>query len=135
MERVVRMPEMGMGDRSPGRPGVATSTSESELRIYLQKLERRLRKDDNQRRAMLHIMGDLKESNERLANERKALLHILIDHEKDRRKLVSQTTRLDNSRRALLHLLQDSQRDRLRLEASRRAMIHIMGDLQRTTVE
>jgi C4-dicarboxylate-specific signal transduction histidine kinase len=107
----------------------------TDLRAQLQKLESRLRKRDDQRRAMLHIMGDLKESNERLASQRKAMLHILVDNEKDRRRLTSQTTRLDNSRRALLHLLQDSHRDRLRLEASRKATIHIMGDLQKTTVQ
>jgi len=98
-------------------------------------LEIRLRKRDEQRRAMLHIMGDLNESNKRLANQRKAMLHILADYEQDRRRLARQTERLDNSRRALLHILQDSHKDKLRLEASRKAMIHIMGDLRDTTIE
>jgi C4-dicarboxylate-specific signal transduction histidine kinase len=84
---------------------------------------------------MLHIMGDLNESNKRLTNHRKAMLHILADYEQDRRRLARQTERLDNSRRALLHILQDSHKDKLRLEASRKAMIHIMGDLQDTTAE
>jgi len=64
---------------------------------------------------------------------RKALLHILVDYEQDRRRLLQQAERLDNSRRALLHILQDSQRARLRLEESRKAMIHIMGNLRETT--
>ena len=98
----------------------------------MEELEDRLRKRGDQRRAVLHIMMDLKESNQRLSNQRKATLHILVDHEKDRRRLLSQTTWLDKSRQALLHLLQDSKRDKLRLEASRKAMIHIMGDLQKT---
>jgi len=84
---------------------------------------------------MLHIMGDLNESNKRLTNHRKAMLHILADYEQDRRRLARQTERLDNSRRALLHILQDSHKDKLRLEASRKAMIHIMGDLRETTAE
>jgi len=84
---------------------------------------------------MLHIMGDLNESNKRLTSHRKAMLHILADYEQDRRRLARQTERLDNSRRALLHLLQDSHQDKLRLEVSRKAMIHIMGDLRDTTTE
>jgi C4-dicarboxylate-specific signal transduction histidine kinase len=111
------------------------ATSESRLRAEVVSLERRLRKGDEQRRAMLHIMGDLNESNKRLANQRKAMLHILADYELDRRRLACQTERLDNSRRALLHLLQDSHKDKLRLGASRKAMIHIMGDLRETTAE
>jgi C4-dicarboxylate-specific signal transduction histidine kinase len=109
--------------------------AESALRAQVEMLERRLQKRDEQRRAMLHIMGDLNESNKRLASQRKAMLHILADYEHDRRRLARQTERLDNSRRALLHILQDSHRDKLRLEASRKAMIHIMGDLRETTAE
>jgi C4-dicarboxylate-specific signal transduction histidine kinase len=106
----------------------AAAPAERQLRAQVETLELRLRKRDEQRRAMLHIMGDLNESNKRLANQRKAMLHILADYEQDRR-------RLDNSRRALLHILQDSHKDKLRLEASRKAMIHIMGDLRETTTE
>src|SRR5437016_3466596 len=115
-------------------PG-ADATTESRLRAQVETLDRSLRKGDQQRRAMLHIMGDLNESNKRLTNHRKALLHILADYEQDRRRLGRQTERLDNSRRALLHILQDSHKDKLRLEASRKAMIHIMGDLRETTAE
>ena len=106
-----------------------------ELRARVDTLERRLQARDEQRRAMLHIMGDLHESNKRLANQRKAMLHILADYEQDRRRLARQAERLDNSRRALLHILQDSHSNNQRLEATRKAMIHIMGDLQDTTVE
>src|SRR2546430_8308174 len=101
----------------------------------VETLERRLRERDEQRRAMLHMMGDLNESNKRLANQRKAMLHILVDYEQDRRRLAHQTERLDNSRRAVLHILQDSHKDKLRLEATRKSMIHIMGDLRETTAE
>ena len=115
-------------------PGLA-ATAESRLRAHVETLQRQLRKRDDQRRAMLHIVGDLNESNKRLADQRKAMLHILADYEQDRRRLARQRARLDHSRRALLHLLQDSYQDKLRLEASRKAMIHIMGDLRETTAE
>src|SRR5437016_300226 len=115
-------------------PG-ADATTESRLRAQVETLDRRLRKGDQQRRAMLHIMGDLNESNKRLTNHRKAMLHILADYEQDRRRLARQSERLDNSRRALLHILQGSHKDNQRLEVSRKAMIHIMGDLQETTAE
>jgi C4-dicarboxylate-specific signal transduction histidine kinase len=107
----------------------------SQLRERVETLERRLQKRDEQRHAMLHIMGDLNESNKRLANQRKAMIHILADYEQDRRRLARQAERLDNSRRALLHILQDAHQNNLRLEDSRKAMIHIMGDLRETTVE
>src|SRR2546428_793333 len=119
-----------------GQPAVLEpAAAASRLRAQVETLERRLRKRDEQRRAMLHIMGDLNEFNKRLANQRKATLHILADYEQDRRRLARQTGRLDNSRRALLHILQDSHKDKLRLEASRKAMIHIMGDVRDTTTE
>ena len=109
--------------------------AESRFRAQVETLERRLRERDEQRHAMLHIMGDLNESNKRLANQRRAMLHILVDYEQDRRRLAEQTERLDNSRRAVLHILQDSHKDKLRLEATRKSMIHIMGDLRETTAE
>ena len=113
----------------------ATQTGASQLQARVETLENRLHKREEQRLAMLHIMGDLNESNKRLANQRKAMIHILADYEQDRRRLARQAERLDNSRRALLHILQDSHGDNLRLEASRKAMIHIMGDLRHTTIE
>jgi C4-dicarboxylate-specific signal transduction histidine kinase len=129
-------PEIAATDREPAvKERRAAAGTERQLRAQVETLEIRLRKRDEQRRAMLHIMGDLNESNKRLANQRKAMLHILADYEQDRRRLARQTGRLDNSRRALLHILQDSHKDKLRLERSRKAMIHIMGDLRETTAE
>jgi C4-dicarboxylate-specific signal transduction histidine kinase len=133
---VIAVQETVAADREPAIPERrAAARSESQLRAQVETLEIRLRKRDEQRRAMLHIMGDLNESNKRLANQRKAMLHILADYEKDRRRLARQTERLDNSRRALLHILQDSHKDKQRLERTRKAMIHIMGDLRETTAE
>src|ERR1700737_1444428 len=130
------MQESAIEDRRPGVSGPgAAATTESQLRAEVETLDRRLRKGDQQRRAMLHIMGDLNQSNKRLINHRKAMLHILADYEQDRRRMARQTERLDNSRRALLHILQGSHQDNLRLEVSRKAMIHIMGDLRETTAE
>ena len=121
-----------IGEAEEGR---SFELSTSQLQALVQTLKRRLEARNEQRRAMLHIMADLNDSNKRLANQRKAMLHILADYEQDRRRLALQADRLDNSRRALLHILQDSHGDNLRLEASRKAMIHIMGDLRDTTVE
>src|SRR5438309_7201969 len=53
--------------------------SEAALRARVRALELHLRKGDEQRRAMLHIMTDLNEFNKRLTNQRKAMLHILGD--------------------------------------------------------
>src|SRR5438874_11188793 len=130
------MPETATQERQaavadPGSDGAA----EQRPRAHVETLERRLRKSDDQRRAMLHIMGDLSEFNKRLANQRKAMLHVLADYEQDRRRLACQTERLDSSRRALLHMLQDSHQDKLRLKASPQAMYHIMGDMRETTAE
>jgi len=125
VEGLSAMPEAVTEDRE----------AESRLRAHVETLEWRLRKRDEQRRAMLHIMGDLNEVNRRLGDQRKAMLHILVDYEKDRSGLARQSERLDSSRRALLHILQDSHRSNLRLADSRKAMIHIMGDLRETTAE
>jgi C4-dicarboxylate-specific signal transduction histidine kinase len=118
-----------------GRAPADLSASEARLREEITLLQQRLRQRDEQRRAMLHIMGDLNDLNKRLGDQRKAMLHILGDYEKDRSRLGRQTERLDNSRRALLHILQDSHRSNQRLGESRKAMIHIMGDLRETTAE
>jgi C4-dicarboxylate-specific signal transduction histidine kinase len=98
-------------------------------------LEMRVRKSEERRRALMHILSDLNTVNRKLADQRKAMIHILADYEHDRSHLASQTERLDNSRRALLHILQDSYQSNLRLENSRKAMIHIMSDLKETTEE
>ncbi len=121
---------------SPGdERNAATAEEVRLLRQQVQELELRLRKRNEQRRAMIHIMGELNNSNKRHADQRKAILHILGDYEEDRRRLGRQTERLDNSRRALLHILQDVHQTNQRLENSRKAMIHIMGDLRETTEE
>jgi C4-dicarboxylate-specific signal transduction histidine kinase len=117
----------------PPQPAAEQVDDSQDLVFRVQELERRLRKRDEQRRAMIHIMGELNNSNKRLADQRKAMLHILADYEEDRRRLGRQTDRLDNSRRALLHILQDVHQTNQRLENSRKAMIHIMGDLRETT--
>jgi C4-dicarboxylate-specific signal transduction histidine kinase len=98
-------------------------------------LEMRVRKSEERRRALMHILSDLNTVNRKLSDQRKAMIHILADYEHDRRRLARQTERLDNSRRALLHILQDSHQSNQRLENSRKAMIHIMSDLKETTEE
>src|SRR5881275_792182 len=100
-----------------------------------QALEMRVRKSEERRRALMHILSDLNTLNHKLVDQRKAMIHILADYEQDRSRLGRQTERLDNSRRALLHILQDSHQSNLRLENSRKAMIHIMSDLKETTAE
>jgi C4-dicarboxylate-specific signal transduction histidine kinase len=107
----------------------------ARLQERVRQLETRVHQDEERRRALVHIMGDLNQSNKRLGEQRKAMLHILGDYEADRSRLARQTERLDNSRRALLHILQDSHNSNLKLEDSRKAMIHIMDDLRKTTTE
>jgi C4-dicarboxylate-specific signal transduction histidine kinase len=102
---------------------------------HTKALEVRVRKSEERRRALMHILSDLNTVNRKLTDQRKAMIHILADYEKDRSKLAKQTERLDNSRRALMHILQDSHQSNLRLENSRKAMIHIMSDLKVTTEE
>jgi hypothetical protein len=70
------------------------------LESQIEELQLRVRQAEERRRALIHIMGDLNESNQRLGDQRKAMLHIL----------------------------KDSHRSNLKLEDSRKAMIHIMGD-------
>src|SRR6266702_5334434 len=98
-------------------------------------LEMRVRKGEERRRALMHILSDLNTVNRKLADQRKAMIHTLADYEKDRSRLARQTERLDNSRLALMHILQDAHQSNLRLENSRKAMIHIMSDLCETTAE
>jgi C4-dicarboxylate-specific signal transduction histidine kinase len=77
------------------------------LREEIARLEQRVMQAEERRRALVHIMGDLNESNRKLGEQRKAMLHIL----------------------------KDSHQSNLRLADSRKAMIHIMGDLRETTQE
>ena len=81
------------------------SDDAAALEEQIEELQLRVRQAEERRRALIHIMGDLNESNRRLGDQRKAMLHIL----------------------------KDSHRSNLRLEDSRKAMIHIMGDLRSTT--
>src|SRR6266567_2450015 len=71
------------------------------LEEQVRQLELRVLQAEERRRALLHIMGDLNESNRKLGDQRKAMLHILGDYEEDRSRLARQTERLDNSLRAL----------------------------------
>jgi C4-dicarboxylate-specific signal transduction histidine kinase len=112
-----------------------TELDPAALHAEIENLQRRVELAEERRRALVHIMGDLNESNQKLADQRKAMLHILGDYEDDRSRLARQTERLDNSRRALLHILKDSHESNLKLADSRKAMIHIMGDLRETTQE
>ena len=105
------------------------------LHEQVEAMQLLLRKGEERRRAMLHIMVDMNDANRRLADQRKAMLHILGDYEGERRALARQTESLRNTRRALLHILQDAHGSNQRLERSRKAMIHMMGDLQDTTSE
>jgi C4-dicarboxylate-specific signal transduction histidine kinase len=115
-------------------PGDANGEPDSEtLQRQVEDLQVRVRRAEQRRRALLHIMGDLNESNRKLAEQRKAMLHILADYESDRSSLAQHTERLDNSRRALLNILKDSHESNLKLGDTRKAMIHIMGDLRETT--
>jgi C4-dicarboxylate-specific signal transduction histidine kinase len=77
------------------------------LREEISRLEHRVVQAEERRRALVHIMGDLNESNRKLGEHRKAMLHIL----------------------------KDSHQSNLKLGDSRKAMIHIMGDLRETTQE
>src|SRR4051812_18807923 len=118
----------------------ANSSGQAELdaaalREEVEQLQLSVQLAEERRRALVHIMGDLNDSNQKLADQRKAMLHILGDYENDRSRLARQTERLDNSRRALLHILKDSHESNLKLGDSRKAMIHIMGDLRETTQE
>jgi C4-dicarboxylate-specific signal transduction histidine kinase len=126
-------------DSLPDAP-VANGDREAELdpaalREKIAHLELLVAREEERRRALVHLMGDLNESNRKHADQRKAMLHILGDYEDDRSRLARQTERLDNSRRALLHILKDSHESNLKLGDSRKAMIHIMGDLRETTQE
>ena len=81
--------------------------SAAALREEIARLEQRVAQAEERRRALIHIMGDLNESNRKLGEQRTAMLHIL----------------------------KDSHRSNQRLGDSRKAMIHIMGDLRETTQE
>jgi C4-dicarboxylate-specific signal transduction histidine kinase len=59
--------------------GVAPGVEPGDLRERIQELELRVLRAEERRRALLHIMGDLNESNRRLEHQRKAMIHIMGD--------------------------------------------------------
>jgi C4-dicarboxylate-specific signal transduction histidine kinase len=127
-----------MDERSSTQQQETTSLLEAEnvlLRKQIEDLEARVEASVQSRRALLHIMGDLADSNRRLNDQRRAMVHILVDYESDRKDLANQTEKLNNSRRALMHIVGDAHESNKRLSESRKAMIHIMGDLRDMTEE
>src|SRR5579885_2077276 len=65
-----------------------------ELQEQKLALEMRVRKGEERRRALTHILSDLNTLNRKLADQRKAMIHILADYEKD-------------SRNAMIHIMSD----------------------------
>ena len=96
------------------QPTNGEAVDAGKLEEQIEELQIRVRQAEERRRALLHIMGDLNESNRKLGDQRKAMLHILADYEEDRSRLAQSNIRLGDSRKA---------------------MIHIMGDLRETTQE
>ncbi len=105
--------QAGLGNGGDANGGAELDAA--ALREQVEQLRAHVERAEERRRALVHIMGDLNESNQKLADQRKAMLHILGDYENDRSRLARQTERLDNSRRALLHILKDSHESNLRL--------------------
>ena len=71
----------------------------AELVERVEQLERRVREAERRRRALLHIMSDLHESNNRLGDQRKAMIHIMDD--------LHQTTQESESRERQLREKQE----------------------------
>ena len=70
-----------------------------ELLERVEQLERSVRQAERRRRALLHIMSDLHESNNRLGDQRKAMIHIMDD--------LHQTTQESESRERQLREKQE----------------------------
>ena len=87
--------------------GGSAAGETQDLQREVEQLRARVQQAEERRRALIHIMGDLNDSNRRLGDQRKAMLHIL----------------------------KDANETNLKLADSRKAMIHIMGDLRETTQE
>ena len=81
-----------VADSAGPEPPAETSVLETHARLLerVNKLEQRVRRGEERRWALLHIMGDLNELNKRLAQQRKAMMHILVDYEQDRRRVARQ---------------------------------------------
>src|SRR6059058_4304849 len=86
--------------RPDERDWVELLEANAHLSAQVETLELRVRRGEERRRAMLHIMGDLNQTNKRLSDQRRAMLHILIDYEQDRRRLARQTKLLDKAKEA-----------------------------------
>jgi len=71
----------------------------AELAERVELLERRVHQAERRRRALLHIMSDLHESNNRLGDQRKAMIHIMDD--------LHQTTQESESRERQLREKQE----------------------------
>src|ERR671914_536770 len=66
--------------RMPNAAGNGGATAALEdLQAEIEQLRLRVRQAEERRRALLHIMGDLHESNRKLADRRKAMIHIMGD--------------------------------------------------------
>jgi len=61
--------------------------SAAALREEIARLEQHVAQAEERRRALIHIMGDLNESNRKLGEQRKAMLHILEDSHQSNQKL------------------------------------------------
>jgi len=77
-----------IAERGPPREASIERLLEAEpgLREHVERLEAHLRRGEERRRALLHIMGDMNDLNKRFGQRRKAMLHILVDYEQDRRR-------------------------------------------------
>jgi len=84
--------------RPDERDWVELLEANAHLSAQVETLELRVRRGEERRRAMLHIMGDLNQTNKRLSDQRRAMLHILVDYEQDRRRLARQTELLDKAK-------------------------------------
>ena len=59
--------------------GASAAADPDDLRQEVELLRARVREAEERRRALLHIMGDLHDSNRRLGDQRKAMIHIMGD--------------------------------------------------------
>src|SRR5947207_2056011 len=88
------LPAPTLDPAAESMPSADLRQANSRLRQQIQAMRDLLRKGEERRRAMLHIMVDMNDANRRLADQRKAMLHILGHYESDRRALARQTDRL-----------------------------------------
>jgi C4-dicarboxylate-specific signal transduction histidine kinase len=132
VQKAERLPDLWVDE---GKDRTDLEEDNRRLRDRLAILQQRVKKGEERRQALVHLLSDLKTTNQQLAEQRTAVVHLLEEREKDRSLLADKTKRLDNSRRALLHILQDVHISKARLEQTRKAMIHIMGNLRETTEE